>query len=207
MKKSFVAMALILVLCMSQFLIGNAAGKALDINVVVPEWDTSGAYTGEEVDGGVKFTGTSAKTEWSCVMGTMEGNLKEYAKLVMVVDGVAGTEIMLKLQNGKNEENKNIDPVEKKYTLEGGVQTIEWTLEAANLTTNGQEFVIFIEPGDLGATNPVIVKSAKLCTADYVEPAVPETPETGDSFNMVPAVMMVLAAFVFVVAYAKKRAF
>lgn len=214
MKKSFVAMALILVLCMSQFLVGNAAGKALDITdtIAVNDADaTLGAYSFEKTDAGIVVSGTSKKDNYSCLKGTVDGNAKEYAKLVVKVEGKAGTVLKLKFEGGVDAavietswpQANFADPV-----LIDGEQTIEWTLDPAWLTSNGgQTFVMFINPGVMGATDPVVIKSVKLVTADYVEPVVPETPETGDSFNMVPAVMMVLAAFAFVAAYAKKRAF
>ncbi len=211
MKKSFVAMALILVLCMSQFLIGNAAGKAMDItdSIAVNEGDAAaGAFTSEEVEGGVKFTGTSAKGEWACLMGSIEGNAKEYTKIKVVVEGKAGTVLKLKLQDG------GADVIESNpdFTLVDGEQVLEWTVEAKNLTeAGGQKFVIFVNPGKAGATDPIIIKSVKLCTPDYEEPV--ETPDTGDTeiddtadINTAP-LYAVLVLGVVVVAIASKKRF
>lgn len=214
MKKSFVAMALILVLCMSQFLIGNAEGKALDITdtIAVNEGDaTAGAFTFEKANGEIKVAGTANKGAWAFLKGTVEGNAKEYAKLVIKVEGKAGVSLKLKFEGGTDAEVIETGWPQANFTdpvLVDGEQTIEWTLNPAWLTSNGgQTMIIFVNPDKAGATEQITIKSVKLVTADYVEPVVPETPETGDSFNMVPAVMMVLAAFVFVAAYAKKRAF
>ncbi|MBQ4563129.1 MAG: hypothetical protein IJA58_01465 [Lachnospiraceae bacterium] len=209
MKRSFVAMALIMVLCLSQFLIGNAAGKALDITdtIVVNEGDAANnAYELEKTDAGVVVKGTSTKGEWACLKGAIDGNAKEYAKLVLKVEGKAGTTLKLKLEGGVDSaviesgwEHANFnDPV-----LVDGEQTIEWTLDPAWLTSDGgQSLVIFINPGKAGATDEVTFKSVKLVTADYVEPEIDDTAD----INVAP-LYAVLVLGVAVVAFASKKRF
>ena len=221
MKKSIVAMALIMVLCMAQCLIGNAAGKAQDITIAVNDGDAAnGAITSENVEGGVKFTGTASKGEWSCLKGTIEGNAKEFAKLVLEVEGKAGTVLKLKLEGGTDAavvetswpQANLADPV-----LVDGVQTIEWTLDPTWLTSNGgQSLIIFINPGVAGATEPVIIKSVKLCTADYADEQPTEAPteaptqapsntNDGGKFPVVPVVAAVVVVAVLAVVLAKKK--
>lgn len=226
MKKSFVAMALIMVLCMAQFLIGNAAGKAVEISdtVVIPEWDTSGAYTAEKVDGGLKITGTAAKGEYSCVMGAISGNAKEFAKMLITVEGKAGTTLKLKLEAGTDAAviETGWDQTIKDPVLVDGEQVIEWPLDAAWLTSNGgQNLVIFVNPGVAGASEPVIIKSIKLCTSDYAEEEptteapteepteaptqAPSNTDDGGKFPVVPVVAAVVVVAVLAVVLAKKK--
>lgn len=231
MKKSFVAMALIMVLCMAQFLIGNAAGKAVEISdtVVIPEWDISGAYTAEKVDGGLKITGTAAKGEYSCVMGAISGNAKEYAKMLITVEGKAGTTLKLKLEAGTDAAviETGWDQTIKDPVLVDGEQVIEWPLDAAWLTSNGgQNLVIFVNPGVAGASEPVIIKSIKLCTSDYAEEEptteapteeptteapteaptqAPSNTDNGGKFPVVPVVAAVVVVAVLAVVLAKKK--
>lgn len=197
MKKSFVAMVLILVLCLSQFMIGNAEGKAIDITdtIAIPEWDTSGAYTVETVDGGLKVAGTDTKGEYSCIQGTIEGDVSEYTVIRFVVDGAAGLVIQPKLEANGTEQG---------FTLEGGEQVIEWVVDDKLVES---KLTIFVNPGVAGATDSVIIKSVKICTADYEEPVV-EEPSIDDTADINTAPLFaVLVLGLAVVAFASKKRF
>lgn len=213
MKRSFVAMVLILVLCMSQFLIGNAEGTAVDIvdTMYINEGDAANnCYKLEKTEDGVVVKGTSMKSEWACLKGVIEGNAKEYAKMLITVDGKAGVTLKLKLEGGSNAaviETGWADTIGD-VALTDGVQVIEWPLNADWLTDNdAQSLVIFMNPGVAGATEEITIKSVKLCTADYEEPVV-EEPSIDDTSDINAAPLYaVLVLGLAVVAFASKKRF
>lgn len=117
-----------------------------------------GAYVKEGA--AVKAT-AAGKGEWSHFFYEIPGDATGYNTVVFDVENaVAGLEIMLKL------EGEGVTAVEQRFTLEGGRQTIEWTVAAENFSAEGKgKLVVFVAPGQYVAEDShVTITSVTLAT-------------------------------------------
>jgi hypothetical protein len=136
------------------------AGTVVDVNKNWVDKDNKGIYTFNYADGKVVVNyNKTAGTEWNAVYTEFVDILSNHNALTMTVKGTAGTQIIIKANNGRSVAVGSDNNSEHKLTLDGTEQTVVF-----RFTESPKDILIFVEYEKSVISGSFEILSAKVTT-------------------------------------------